>query len=420
MMETQRTDVVVIGGGLAGLVAAITSARAGSRVVLLDGRAVGGRARSARRDGYTLNEGAHALYRNGVAARTLRDLGVVVRGAAPDPGTFRLAWDGAVVTLPGSARTLASTRILSARSKAKLAGWFAAGTERHAARSGDISVGEWFDAQRAAPDLRKLVTALLRLGSYTAHPERAAAAPLLRQLALGSGGVTYVDGGWQSMIDQLVTIAVASGVELVDHEPVVALDRSGPDRIVVTSSRAVVAASVVVAAGGPRVAAGLLGADPAGWVERSGRVQRAAVLDVGGPPAEHRFLLSADEPLYLSTHAPVAELAPPGRHLVTMMRYLDDGDVHDAATDRAALERHAALAGVATPPDRDLERFLAAPTVTWGAPVPGVERPTGLELADAGVAVAGDWVGDHLLADAAVASGVDAGLAAARRVAVAQ
>lgn len=418
-METQRTDVVVVGAGLAGLVAAITAAMTGSRVVLVDGRAVGGRARSARRDGYTLNEGAHALYRDGAAARTLRELGVVAHGGRPDASTYRLVWDGEVVTMPGNSRTLTTTRILSARSKAKLAAWYA-GVGRHAARSGDISLGEWFDDERAAPDLRKLVTALLRLGSYTANPERGAAAPLLRQLALGAGGVTYVDGGWQTLTDQLLTIAMAGGVEVVDHEPVVEMEVSGAERLVTTQSRTVAASCVVIAAGGPRSAAGLLGDDPAGWIERSGPVQRAAVLDVGGPPAEHPFLLSADEPLYLSTHAPVAELAPPGRHLVTMMRYLDDGDARDAPTDRAALERHAALAGVAASSERDVERFLAAPVVAWGSPVPGTERPTGLELAADGVFVAGDWVGDHLLADAAVASGAAAGAEAGRRVVVAR
>lgn len=414
-METRRTDVVVVGGGLAGMVAAITAAKAGSRVVLVDARRVGGRARSVGRDGYTLNEGAHALYRGGAASRTLAELGVVLTGGRPPAADSRLVWDGEIVSLPGTARTLAATRILSARSKAKLAGWFA-GMERHAARSGDVSISEWFDAQRAAPDLRKLVTALLRLGSYTAHPDRAAAAPLLRQLALGAAGVTYVDGGWQSIVDQLVAIALAAGVEVVDHEPVVAIDVSGPERVVATPSSTLAAATVVIAAGGPRAATGLLGDDPAGWVERAGPAQRAAVLDVGGPPAACTFLLSADEPLYLSAHAPLAELAPPGRQLVTMMRYVGDTDQHDAVADRAVLERHAVLAGVAAQQERDVERFLGAPVVAWGSPVPGVRRPTGLELADRGVLVAGDWVGEHLLADAAVASGVAAGTAAARTV----
>lgn len=413
-METRRTDVVVVGGGLAGLMAAITAARAGSGVVLVDARGVGGRARSARRDGYTLNEGAHALYRGGVAARALAELGVAVTGGRPASSDSRLVWDGEIVALPGTARTLATARILSARSKAKLAGWFS-GMERCAARSGDVSVDEWLDSQRAASDLRRLLTALLRLGSYTAHPGRAAAAPLLQQLAMGANGVTYVDRGWQSIVDRLAAVAVAAGVEVVDHEPVVAIDVSGPERLVALPSSSLAASAVVIAAGGPRVATGLLGDDPAGWVERAGPTQHAAVLDVGGPPVASTFLLSADEPLYLSAHAPLADLAPPGRHLVTVMRYLDDTDARDARTDRAALERHAALAGVAPPPERDVERFLAAPVVAWGTPVPGVARPTGLELAGRGVLVAGDWVGDHLLADAAVASGVAAGTAAARR-----
>ena len=55
---SRRVDVAVVGGGLAGLAAAAFAARAGATVTLLDGRAVGGRARSADREGFVVNEGA--------------------------------------------------------------------------------------------------------------------------------------------------------------------------------------------------------------------------------------------------------------------------------------------------------------------------------------------------------------------------
>ncbi len=75
-------DVAVVGGGLAGLVAAATAARQGRRVVLLDARVVGGRARSTDRRGFRFNQGAHALYDAGEARPILLDLGVRAAPAA--------------------------------------------------------------------------------------------------------------------------------------------------------------------------------------------------------------------------------------------------------------------------------------------------------------------------------------------------
>lgn len=111
---SHRVDVAVVGGGLAGLTAAAFVGRSGARVTLLDGRAVGGRARSAGREGFTLNEGAHALYTHGAALAALRELGVAVSGAPPRPDTYRLVWDGEVVPMPTGAAALAGSRLLSA------------------------------------------------------------------------------------------------------------------------------------------------------------------------------------------------------------------------------------------------------------------------------------------------------------------
>jgi hypothetical protein len=175
----------------------------------------------------------------------------------------------------------------------------------------------------------------------------------------------------------------------------------------------------VFAAGGPQLAANLLGDDPAAWVERAGPVQRAACLDVGGAPGDVAFLQSADEPLYLSAHAPTADVAPAGQTLYSVMQYLAPDGTDTAADRRASLERHAARAGLPARSDRLVDRFLAAPVVTWGSPQVGVERPTGLELATRGLFAAGDWIGEPLLADASLVSGAGAGTAAARRAMVA-
>jgi glycine/D-amino acid oxidase-like deaminating enzyme len=414
--DTLHADVVVIGGGLAGLTAATTAARAGASVVLLDARNLGGRARSALRDGFTLNEGGHALYRSGGGWAVLEGLDVHPRGAVPDATAYRTVWDGEIAPLPIAPKSIATSRLLGTRSKLKLAGWFndIAGA---AVTAGDRSLDVWLDDQRARPDLRTFVLTLARLTTYSARPENMPARAVLRQFGLG--GVVYVDGGWQSLVDALTDRAEAAGVRVLDHEPVTAVDGDQHGWNVSSPDRTIRSGSVVFAAGGPQLAANLLGDDPAAWVERAGPVQRAACLDVGGAPGDVVFLQSADEPLYLSAHAPTAELAPAGQTLYSVMRYLAPDDTATAADRRASLERHAARAGLPDRSDRLVDRFLAGPVVTWGSPQVGVERPTGLELAARGLFAAGDWIGEPLLADASLVSGAGAGAAAARRAMVA-
>ncbi|HEY3484427.1 MAG TPA: NAD(P)-binding protein, partial [Ilumatobacteraceae bacterium] len=167
---TERVDVLVVGAGLAGLAAGATAARSGCDVMIVDSRVAGGRARSARRDGYVLNEGAHALYRSGPAAAVLRDLGVEVTGGSPPIERYRTWWDGELHPLPLTPTALVSTRLLGARSKVT-AGRLLGRLERIARDLGPddarITLGEWLDRAGVRPDLRKLLTVVVRLSSYS-------------------------------------------------------------------------------------------------------------------------------------------------------------------------------------------------------------------------------------------------------------
>ncbi|MGV9560524.1 hydroxysqualene dehydroxylase HpnE [Streptomyces sp. NPDC003522] len=86
--ETSGRDAVVIGGGLAGVTAALALADAGARVTLLEGRPrLGGLAFSFRRDGLTVDNGQHVYLRCCTAYRWFLDR---IGGAALAPLQDRL------------------------------------------------------------------------------------------------------------------------------------------------------------------------------------------------------------------------------------------------------------------------------------------------------------------------------------------
>jgi hypothetical protein len=126
------------------------------------------------------------------------------------------------------------------------------------------------------------------------------------------------------------------------------------------------------------------------------------------PNAMNRFTLGIDRPLYLSVHSAAARLAPSGRAVVHVAKYLGD-NASDAASDRAEME---CLLNLAQPGWTDLveaEQFLPAMTVVDAVPAAargGLRGRPGPALPGySRVFVAGDWVGakGHL-ADASLAS----------------
>src|SRR3954451_8547668 len=114
-------NVVVVGGGLAGLAASIYLARAGKSVTIFERRRyLGGRAVTHIRRGFRFNLGPHALYRTGGAARVLRELGVPIRGGIPKVADTALYRDERY-RLPVTTLSLLMTSLLSFGAKEEAA-----------------------------------------------------------------------------------------------------------------------------------------------------------------------------------------------------------------------------------------------------------------------------------------------------------
>lgn len=405
-----RHDVIVVGGGLAGLTAATVAARQGRSVLLVDARNdLGGRARTEERDGFSFNQGPHALYSGGAARRILRTLRVRPKGGIPPVSHGYLVEHGA---------------LLSGR-RPSTVGWPFLGAITAAMRPGAVrdaegkSLSEWLDGH-VDDRSRTRMEAMFRVTSYLADTDHVDASAALTQLRRGARGVTYLHGGWSTLVDELRRAATVAGVRIESGSKVDRVDVGSHDGATVTvGDRAYDAHSVILANGGPGHAARLLDGTST-LVDRwatSARPVPAACLDVSLrrlPVPEHTALLGADRPTYLIVHSEAARLTPTGGGaLIHAMRYGPDLDPdHD---HRGELEDLLDLAQPGWRSELVHAQWGQHLMVAHDRPQPGVtiaDRPDVVTDLPA-IFVAGDWITtDGLLADAAVGSGARAAHAA--------
>lgn len=416
MQEAEKFDVLVAGAGLAGLTAAAFLARAGKRVAVLERSAIaGGRATSRTGDGFTLNLGPHALYARGAGVGVLAELGVSFRGAKPAAGHAWALAHGRKHVLPVGLPSMLMTRLLRPADKLELAGVLGSIAKQDASAWDSCPLEEWLAAIASRPGVRQLLSALVRLTSYVDASDVFSAGAAIRQLQLAvAGNVYYLDGGWQTLVDGLLATATRAGAQIRLGAKIAAL--TGAERVtgVRTADGRRIAADTVILATPPGSASAIAGPRAAAlWrFARRALPVRAACLDLELsrlPVSRATFALGIDAPVYFSVHSSVAKLAPAGKAVAHVAKYLKPGGAEDAAAVRAELE---AVAELVQPGWRDelhdaryLPRLTVAqslPTADGGGlagrPAVGVAELPGLYLA-------GDWVGDvGLLADASFAS----------------
>ena len=437
-------NVVVVGGGLAGLAASIYLARGGRTVTLFEKRRqLGGRAVTNLRHGFRFNLGAHALYRHGAASAVYREIGIPTDGAlGRGKGVAFLGGDEH--RFPGSFWSTLTTSLLPFGAKMQFVAMLLRLRRIDPAPFASITLRKWLDDHIADERLRQVMEAFFRLFTYADHAENVSASFALAQAKIALRGAKYLHEGWQKLVDSMHNAAVSVGVNFVSSSRIVGVhhadgqvksvelgglefdsDRMDTQSIAYPELKpddvegARIPASTVILAIDPTTAAELVDDRNVTQSWTALRPVTAACLDVALrslPNPKNLFAMGVDQPHYLSVHSAFAQIAPKGGALIHTVKYLKEQRAISDDYDRSAKRRggmsadEQELEGLldrVQPGWRELvvhRRFLPAMTVANALPAPSMPRPSH-ETPIRGLYVAGDWVGSEgMLSDAALAS----------------
>jgi len=376
------TEITVVGGGIAGLVASIACAEAGAPVRLVEAHErLGGRGR-ATEPPFVANFGPHVLYANGTLWRFLRERELLPTVARPPLTGVRFRVDGRVRRTPP---------LVLSRTLARL--W------RTAEAPDDVSFRAWI-AERAGERPAELLSRACGVFAFHHDPGELAAgfvwARFRQAFVELPPKARYVRGGWGALVEVLEGAARERGVRIETRARLHELPTYGPT-IVATELRD---------------ARTLLDDPTLDWP--SGRT---VALDLGlvGTRGVPFVVWDLDEAGWVETYsAPDRTLAPDGHALVQAQMPLrpgesaDDGErrleaLLDASCrdwrERVAFRRRQLLVG--------RSGALDPVGMSW-RDRPAIDRGDGVFLCGDAVAAPG------LLSDPAVTSALEAAAGAVR------
>jgi phytoene dehydrogenase-like protein len=331
---SSAADVIVIGGGLAGLTTAALLARTGKSVTLFEQSSseIGGRARTSVFDGFYFNQGPHALFLAAEGAAVLQELGIAYTGGIPEPTGLRIRQEEKyrLLATSSSASSIPPPESQSPSEEA-FDQFFDLVSKIDFTELENVTVQEWIDSNIHDADAIAMMKALIRLTTYANDPDIQSAGSALHQIHLYKlGGVMYLDGGWQTLVDGLLTVATNAKAKIIRGKKATKVQRSSNSGWLVSlSDHTQIPAKILVIAAGPREAHALFhdGETPEvlSKAVKEAKPVHLACLDVALsslPQKDVLFALGIDSPLYFSVHSAAARLAPENGALIHVAKYL--------------------------------------------------------------------------------------------------
>ncbi|MEH7611730.1 FAD-dependent oxidoreductase [Gottfriedia acidiceleris] len=408
----QKWDVTVLGGGIAGLTAAIYLAQAGKKVLLLDKASkLGGRGISNTIGDAHLNLGAHALYTNCI--EILNEVGVNVSGNLPKlSGAFILGDQSNQMKIIDAFNLFLGNH-LKWKEKMEFIRFYRHIRKMDLDEINHISLEEYLNSKVTSGRVKNLILAFIRVSTFTSNSEIISAGVAIGQLR--SAKVLYIDEGWQSIVNDLIKKANQLGVTIQNSTVVSKITGSYPNINLILKNDTRINTSCLLSTINPNDLVKLID-EPISdsFLQRCNQMipVKAACLDLvmkGLPNPKLNFALGVDQPWYFSNHSSVAKLSnKEGEIVVHLMKYLNSVNETDSAKDEEELE---GLLDGLQPGWRDYvisRRYLPNLIVSNDIKKPFHKLDNHLSNSDIGlegIYIAGDWVGEtELLLNASLTS----------------
>jgi phytoene dehydrogenase-like protein len=296
-------QITIVGGGLAGLTAAICCAEEGAPVRLLEARGeLGGRARSLEGP-YKANLGPHALLSRTPFWGWLRERGLIPPHARPPLSGVRFRWHDDIRRVPAVGATVAALRL------------------RGRTPPVDQDFRSWA-ADQVGEDAADALARSAGILTYHHDPGELSAAfvwePVVRNLLAAPPTARFPLGGWSAIVSRLAARARSLGVAIETDSPV---DRLPP-------------APVIVAVELP-AARRLLGDDTLHWLSGNAVCMDVAVRRRRGDPF---VVVDLQETGWIERYsASDPSVAPDGEELLQTQMPIRPGESPESAAAR--LER---------------------------------------------------------------------------------
>ena len=340
-----KSDVVIIGGGLAGLSTGALLAKQGKRVTVIEkGNQPGGRAYTYEEKGFTFNYGPHAMYipESGLLADVMARLGRPVP-KCEYVDNMRAYWaDGDRLAVMGSKpHQVLTTKLFSLGARLQFVKLTMA---LRSAKPDSIAPGttwrEWVEAHTGDASVRRFAMALGTINTYTRPAGELDATWLIahfQRVLFAKDYVGYMSGGWRSMYDVFIEELESNGGTLITGTRIDRLDVADRRIVAAVTADARYEADAFVCTLPPQDAPALaadgspLRAELQQW---EGLVDvHALCMDIGFNRKVRENLalvFDIERDLYYSVHSfTTPDLAPAGGQLLHAMAYLSPEEAAD-------------------------------------------------------------------------------------------
>jgi phytoene dehydrogenase-like protein len=195
-------------------------ARSGKTVTLFErsSKEIGGRARTTEVDGFYFNQGPHALCLTDASDSILKEIGIPFTGGiAGGKGKVYLISNGRKREVPGDYGSwLSSGKSDDSLVEPDESQFFNSPTKMDFSQLEGVTVQEWLDKNIHDVNDAEIIKTILRLNTYANDPDIQSIGSALRQIYVASRrGYMYLDGGWQTFVDGLLTTAKNANVRIV-------------------------------------------------------------------------------------------------------------------------------------------------------------------------------------------------------------